>query len=354
GPGLILRARSNAILMSDLLKRLTGKCVLGLCDRHPGMKPLFRKLGLRTSMEWFGDRVVRIQLPDGRSFKLASLARNYLSFELFWRGTTYYEPITSLVMQQLLRPGDTFIDAGANVGFYSLLLTVGCPSLHVFAFEPNPKNYELLAANIAANGIGNITCEPVALSESKGTAVLYLSASDMSASLSSEFEANPVGSLEVPTTTLDQYFTGRKIHGRMLIKLDVEGHEPPILAGARRLIAGHRPDIVTEAIFQNGEDIAIFLKKLGYRFYHITDCGLMETTALVPFIRGRLVFLNCLLSTKLPGEVAELFERIKDQVERIDLTTTSKFMDERMIERLRAKMRPGRRAPLPAACPLVN
>src|SRR6266568_2416125 len=82
----------------EKFKRWGGRCLLHFCDYLPQAKPLFRKLGLRTKKEWFGGRVVRVQLPGGRSFKLASVSENYLSFEIFWRGTQYYEPITSLVL----------------------------------------------------------------------------------------------------------------------------------------------------------------------------------------------------------------------------------------------------------------
>src|SRR5438094_957585 len=97
-------------------KRCGGRGLLRLCDSFPLLKPLLKEWGLRTKKEWFDRRVVRVQLPDGQSFKLASVNENYLSFELFWRGAQYYEPITTLVLRNLVGPGDTFIDVGANVG----------------------------------------------------------------------------------------------------------------------------------------------------------------------------------------------------------------------------------------------
>ena len=69
------------------IKRWIGRRLLNFCDRFPQTKPFLRRAGLRTKKEWFGDRVVRVQLPDGKSFKLAGVSENYLSFELFWRGT---------------------------------------------------------------------------------------------------------------------------------------------------------------------------------------------------------------------------------------------------------------------------
>src|SRR5262249_2488158 len=75
---------------APMIKRLVGRGLLEVCEHVPALKPTVRKWGLRTSPEWFKGRVVQVQMTDGTSFKLASLAENYLSFELFWRGVGYY------------------------------------------------------------------------------------------------------------------------------------------------------------------------------------------------------------------------------------------------------------------------
>ncbi|PYI83285.1 MAG: hypothetical protein DME26_15235, partial [Verrucomicrobia bacterium] len=153
--------------LSAQAKRCIGKGLLTVGEAVPPANSFLKKWGLRTKKEWFADRIVRVQLPARKSFKLASLSDNYLSFELFWRGAGYYEPITTRVAQQLARPGDTFIDVGANIGFYSLVVVTTRPQIKVIAFEPNPKNYALLAENVRANQLTQITCEPVALSDSE-------------------------------------------------------------------------------------------------------------------------------------------------------------------------------------------
>src|SRR5579862_2975874 len=126
------------------IKKFIGKSLINFCEHVPQAKSLLHPLGLRTSQSWFGEHPVRVQMPGGKSFKVASVAQNYLSFELFWRGAGYYEPITNLVAQELARTADVFIDVGANIGFYSLSLSAACPDLRVISFEPNPKNFKLL------------------------------------------------------------------------------------------------------------------------------------------------------------------------------------------------------------------
>ena len=333
--------------LSAQAKRCIGKGLLTVGEAVPPAKSFLKKWGLRTKKEWFADRIVRVQLPARKSFKLASLSDNYLSFELFWRGAGYYEPITTRVAQQLARPGDTFIDVGANIGFYSLVVATTRPQIKVIAFEPNPKNYALLAENVRANQLTQITCEPVALSDSEGTALLYLSASDMSASLRNDFDLHLTDSVSVRTTTLDNYLAAHPVEGHCLIKVDVEGHEEAFFRGARQTLISLQPDIITEVALSYGDELTGLLRESGYRFYPITDQGLHESDRLMPVVRGQFVFLNYLLSARPAQEIAELFESIREHLKRIDLTQTSKFLDRASLQNFSARQNGGKPQPGP-------
>ncbi|HZV33816.1 MAG TPA: FkbM family methyltransferase [Verrucomicrobiae bacterium] len=315
------------------LKKLVGLGLFNICNSFPAAKPYLRRWGLRTQQEWFPDAIVRVQMPGGKSFQLASLPHNYLSFELFWRGTVYYEPVTTLVACELARSANTFIDVGANIGFYSLVLSTYKPGLRVVSFEPNPKNFQLLHANVQLNQFSNVTCEPLALSDMSGTGALFLSASDMSASLERDFEASRGPVLKVSTATLDGYLAQRPVSGPVLIKVDVEGHEAAFFKGARQTISSLKPDIISEVTLRPDSVPLPFLRELGYRFYQITDQGLLPTNELAMVIRGRFRFLNCLLSARPATEIAELFKSIEPQVRRIDLTQTSKLVPAEVLQR---------------------
>ena len=317
------------------IKRWIGRGLLNFCDRFPQTKPLLRNPGLRAKKEWFDGRVVRVQLPGGKSLKLASVSENYLSFELFWRGTQYYEPITSLVLRELARPGATFIDVGANIGFYSLFLSSCEPQLNVIAFEPNPKNYRLLESNVSVNELRRIKCEPLALSDADGPALLHLSASDMSASLHADFDFHPTKTVEVKTTTLDSYLARNKMLSPLVIKLDAEGHEESVLKGAQETLDSLHPDIIAEVALNYGSETTALLREAGYHFYPITDRGLVEADALAPVVRNRFVFLNCLLTARPAREVSALFQRIEPAVRRIDLTQTSKYLDPLSLQQFK-------------------
>jgi hypothetical protein len=123
----------------------------------------------------------------------------------------------------------------------------------------------------------------------------------------------------------------------LVIKVDVEGHEESFFEGARQTIALRRPDIISEVTSNYAEGPVAFLKEKGYRFYQITDRGLGPSEALTPAIREPFVFLNFLLSARPQEEIADLFDRIKDKVERIDLTQTSKCVSLEMIQKLRSR-----------------
>ncbi len=322
--------------LSSGIKTSIGNSLLSICESWPSSKRFLRKLGMRTSKEWFRGKTVTVQMREGRQFRLSSMGDNYLSFELFWRGADYYEPITNRLAQELVGAGDTFIDIGANVGFYTLTMATIHPGLQIVAFEPNPKNYSLLQGNVAANKFKNISCEPMAMSDTEGVATLFLSESDMSASLQPGFETQAAPPISVPTTTVDHYLAWHPAQGRIVIKVDVEGHEEQFLAGAHRTIASCRPDIIAEVTAPYEKHVEQYLTGAGYRFYSITNRGLLPRVSMVPAIYGRFVFLNYLLSARPPEEIAAIFERIRPGVEQLDLRETSKFVSPAMIEKLHA------------------
>lgn len=226
-------------------KRFFGNILFSSCNGVPLAKPLLRRWGLRTSEDWFANQTGRVQFANGRELRLCSL-ENYLSFELFWRGGDYYEPITRFLAEKLSDEAHLFIDAGANIGFYSLVLAQRRPQLQVISFDPNPRVNALLSRNVAANRLPNVRCESIALSDRTGTGRFFLDDSDMSASLELGFSGAPAAVVEVATFRLDDYVKKQTVEGRMLLKVDVEGHETAFFNGARETIRRHKPDIITE------------------------------------------------------------------------------------------------------------
>jgi hypothetical protein len=86
-----------------------------------------------------------------------------------------YEADEAALLSEWLRHGQTFVDVGAHVGYFTCLAArlVGPRGL-VLAFEPQPRNYELLLANVWRNGLTNVVVFPWAVSDSSGFATLHL------------------------------------------------------------------------------------------------------------------------------------------------------------------------------------
>jgi FkbM family methyltransferase len=147
-------------------------------------------------------------------------------------------------IRERVRPHMTAFDVGANRGEISRLLSARCR--HVIAFEPNPD----LAAALADEAIRNLKVEQLAVSDCVGSAVFHIDirpglgalASSLMTLTGMEGQTRPI---EVKTTTLDSYCAEHGVRPDF-IKIDVEGYEPQVFEGARRLIADTRPMILFE------------------------------------------------------------------------------------------------------------
>jgi FkbM family methyltransferase len=158
---------------------------------------------------------------------------------MYW-GT--YETNETRLVQQYLRPGMTFVDVGANVGYYTALAAkqVGIGG-RVIAFEPSPYAFEKLQSMVAGNRLEQVTAVHAGLSDTAGQGKLYLDASFHNHSPSMVAHENPnATATEIKVARLDDEATRLGIDRIDLMKIDVEGHEPKVLAGAKRLLSEGR------------------------------------------------------------------------------------------------------------------
>lgn len=339
-----------------LTKRFLGRVLYRAGTGLPRMRPLLTRWGLRTRADWFPDETPEVRSrATGERLRLASFSKNYLSFELFWRGLDYYEPLTTALIRMLASPGGLFVDAGANIGFHSLCLAMARPDMQIVSFEPNPKLHALIEANIRANGFKNITAEELALSDRDGIRPFYLNWSDMSASLERTFDSNHIGVVSVAVTTLDDYLARRgESTDRFLLKVDVEGHEPAFFAGAAETIRRCQPDIIAETAVPYPAKTIEHLRRSGYRFRQITDEGLLPCVEPAARVRGPLVFLNCLLTTRSSAELEGISAALREHARRLDLFQSSKRADRRVMERCQGRplaARASSRPPHPGGLP---
>ena len=155
-------------------------------------------------------------------------------------------------LRELLQGKDLFMDIGANCGLYSLIAAkAGVP---VLAVEPNRLNYLRLKQNIDHNGFANIQPYALALSDKPGRAALYGGGEGASLLRNWGGMTNTYAQ-EVDVDTLDNLFASRSGLREILIKIDVEGHEPAVLSGARGLLTREKaPTWIIEHSFRENQD----------------------------------------------------------------------------------------------------
>ncbi|QIE24850.1 Methyltransferase FkbM domain protein [Caballeronia sp. SBC2] len=151
------------------------------------------------------------------------------------------EPGTRIVIERFLRPDDVFVDVGANVGMSTLAAARTMQGKgKIFAFEPFAPTRELLEKTVWLNGFSDIfECIGAAAAEKSGETLLFLGGTSGHHSLfpASGKQRTPAPAVNVPVVTLDQALpSGQAV---TLVKIDAEGAELSVIAGARSVLAGN-------------------------------------------------------------------------------------------------------------------
>jgi FkbM family methyltransferase len=150
-----------------------------------------------------------------------------------------------------VEPGDVVIDAGANTGVYALAVAATRPTARVVAFEPSPGVVEQCRTNVRLNGFEErIDVRPVGLGSESGEATFYRSSYDelgsFNAGNAGAWEASVEERVSVPVATVDGLVADGEIPPPAHLKIDTEGLEYEVLAGARETLRRHRPAVYLE------------------------------------------------------------------------------------------------------------
>ncbi len=210
---------------------------------------------------------------------------------VFFRGH-YYDLEPDLVVDAILKPGDTFIDAGANIGLISLHAAsrVG-PGGRVISFEPQKSCCDKIKKHIERNGIKQITLHNIGLSDRSGVLTLnVLGGGSIAASFAIDEAVDGPGvreKIEVPIARGDDLVRDQ-IVGNLLIKADVEGFELYVLRGFEKTIAQYRPPILIEMeptfLKKAGvdeSDVFDFFRERDYRGYKVSLIGRWKSRRMV-------------------------------------------------------------------------
>jgi FkbM family methyltransferase len=168
------------------------------------------------------------------------------------------------LLSQLISNGDWVIDIGANVGHYTKRFSeLAGPQGRVFAFEPIPATFSLLAANSQLFAYSNTTLINAAISNQM--AVATMSMPTFASGLKNYYRAslepghsNSDEGLDVLTLSVDSFGIDNPIS---LIKIDAEGHEKLVIEGVRQTITRYSPTLIVET---HSKELIAELESLGY------------------------------------------------------------------------------------------
>jgi FkbM family methyltransferase len=184
----------------------------------------------------FRNTVTARHLPLG--LRMQGYKRDALGRNLYRRGI--HEPgLTKLLIDTFANaPGKNFLDVGANAGYFSCIFgKLAGPAGKVVAIEPEPQNRQLIERNLRNNGLKNVTLLPYAVGSQDGTAKMgiYKPANRGRHSL---VDLEPCKKfIEVPVRRLDDLVRDAGVTEWALMKLDVEGFEPFVFAGATETLS---------------------------------------------------------------------------------------------------------------------
>ncbi|MDH5190012.1 MAG: FkbM family methyltransferase [Gammaproteobacteria bacterium] len=206
---------------------------------------------------------------------------------IFFYGCYRTELKYKTLMKSLIQPGDTVLDIGTHIGYYTLMFSrwVGNNG-QVIAFEASKNNYEKLTANIHRNDFTNVTAINAAASDKDDICNFYISDDGNVGSNSLYQHTDDMKKETIKTIDTGKFLARELSVPPRLIKIDVEGHEPAVLQSLEPVLntaSDHSPHVFTEinqftleAAGYSPERVFNYMKGLGYNAFQITKQGKPE------------------------------------------------------------------------------
>ncbi|AQW51641.1 FkbM family methyltransferase [Streptomyces violaceusniger] len=193
-----------------------------------------------------------------------------------------WEPHMTRWLQRRLKPGDVFVDVGANIGYYSILASrlVGARG-KVVAIEASPTFHRILLRHTRRNGCANIRALNAAVSDRDELLTFILASSrNMGANSVVPYDGPAESTFDIAAQPLPRLLTEEEITRARVIKIDVEGAEGGVVRGLLPLLDKLRPDaeltveVTPQRMSELGDSVAellIALKDHGFHVYRLTN-----------------------------------------------------------------------------------
>jgi FkbM family methyltransferase len=161
------------------------------------------------------------------------------------KNTHRYESHVTRVVREVLRSGDTFVDVGANLGFFTAMAAslVGATG-RVVAIEPMDKNLQLIHAAVRRNRFLQVEIMPYAVSDLPGQVMMSTGVGTSNGQIVGSVEDASTLPLFAQAKKLDDLLS--KLPSLDVLKIDIEGYELRALRGFEVGLARHRPLLLTE------------------------------------------------------------------------------------------------------------
>jgi FkbM family methyltransferase len=282
-----------------------------------------------------------------------------------------YEAATVVALVDILKAGDTFVDVGAHVGFFSLIAAalVG-PEGRVVAFEPDEANRTSLQQNVSINGFQHVACISAAVGERDGEVTFFENIDNDGGHALWDPAVHPFNeqcrtqrrSRTLPMTTLDSALSGLGLSSIKAIKIVTEGAELRVIQGATgvltsagvRLLVCANNEFGLNQLGTSHEELVRAIEKLGFAVCVAGDRGRFEKIG--GLVSGpRQVVGNLFCFKKEPSEFRlkpKHVERLQNFLDRLrrDLypekpTDLHTKITRQMLDHVcqRADLRPGAR-----------
>lgn len=190
-----------------------------------------------------------------------------------------FEASERAFLNHFLRPGDIFVDVGANIGLFTLIAAARVGSAgRVVAFEPTITTHARLLDNVELNEFSNVDCMNLALSDSSGDVALIESTDGFDGwnSLAKPIAGKTFHKQVVEAMEWDRFAQEHDLIGRTtMMKIDVEGWESRVLAGGKEVFGRHDApllqvefaDETAKAAGSSCRDLYQCLQQFGYRMF---------------------------------------------------------------------------------------
>ncbi len=247
---------------------LIAKMYILYCQKMPNHRGRHRIAKILDSI--FGSFIAKT--PKGLLLEIYLSSSMDLSFYEDEKNDSHKEIIKNI---QQLKAGDTFIDIGANIGFFSLLASRYVGEFgRVISYEPSPREFKRLLTNIEINKIKNTMPYNLALSNYTGESKLFIAESHTGINFLSH------NNMEEDNYTLVPLFTGdlalgflEQKSGNFLVKIDVEGAEYAVLSGMKSFLKENKVKTVIVEItpkflerFNHTKDsVYALMKECGFK-----------------------------------------------------------------------------------------